>query len=82
MYSNRTRLTTRWLLVVGLPLIASARVRTGLDVLVEQDFAPLAGKRVGIIITNENSLTFDHRGFVAKFDFRTDLNNGDFVESP
>jgi len=63
MYSNRTRLITRWLLVVGLPLIVSARVRTGLDVLVEQDFAPLAGKRVGII-ANENSLTFDHRHLV------------------
>ena len=40
-----------------------ARVKTGLDVLVEQDFAPLAGKRVGII-ANQNSVTWDHRNIV------------------
>ncbi len=41
----------------------AARVKTGLDVLVEQDFAPLAGKRVGLI-ANQNALTWDHRGIV------------------
>ncbi len=41
----------------------SARVKTGLDVLVEQDFAPLAGKRVGVI-TNHTGLTWDHRHIV------------------
>lgn len=40
-----------------------ARVKTGLDVLVEQDFAPLAGKRVGVI-ANQNSVTWDHRNIV------------------
>jgi uncharacterized protein YbbC (DUF1343 family) len=41
----------------------SARVKTGLDALVEQDFAPIAGKRVGVI-ANNNSLTWDHRNIV------------------
>jgi uncharacterized protein YbbC (DUF1343 family) len=40
-----------------------ARVKTGLDVLVEQDFAPIAGKRVGVI-TNHSGLTWDHRPIV------------------
>jgi uncharacterized protein YbbC (DUF1343 family) len=42
----------------------SARVKTGLDVLVEQDFAPIAGKRVGVI-ANDNSRTWDHRNIVT-----------------
>ena len=42
----------------------SARVKTGLDVLVDQDFAPIAGKRVGVI-ANNNSRTWDHRNIVA-----------------
>jgi uncharacterized protein YbbC (DUF1343 family) len=46
------------------PALVSARVKTGLDVLVEQDFAPLAGKRVGVV-ANQNSMTFDHRNIVA-----------------
>jgi uncharacterized protein YbbC (DUF1343 family) len=40
-----------------------ARVKTGLDVMVEQDFAPLAGKRAGVI-ANQNSMTWDHRSIV------------------
>ena len=48
------------ILTAALP----ARVKTGVDVLVEQDFAPIAGKRVGVI-ANENSLTWDHRNLVA-----------------
>ena len=38
-------------------------MKTGLDVLVEQDFAPIAGKRVGVI-TNHSGLTWDHRHIV------------------
>lgn len=45
------------------PWLLSARVKTGLDVLVEQNFAPIAGKRVGII-GNQNSVTWDHRSIV------------------
>jgi len=41
-----------------------ARVKTGLDVLVEQDFAPIAGKRVGVI-ANQNSKTWDNRSIVT-----------------
>jgi uncharacterized protein YbbC (DUF1343 family) len=42
----------------------SARVKTGLDVLVEQDFAPIAGKRVGVI-ANQNSRTWDNRSIAT-----------------
>jgi uncharacterized protein YbbC (DUF1343 family) len=49
------------LILVG-PL--PARVKTGLDVLVEQDFAGIAGKRVAVI-ANQNSLTADHRNIVT-----------------
>jgi uncharacterized protein YbbC (DUF1343 family) len=45
-------------------VLLPARVRTGLDVLVEQDFAPLAGKRVGVI-ANDNSRTWDHRNIIT-----------------
>ncbi len=41
----------------------AARVKTGLDVLVEQDFGPIAGKRVGVV-TNHSGLTWDHRHIV------------------
>jgi len=53
----------RVLLLLFLPVLLSGRVKTGLDVLVEQDFAPIAGKRVGII-ANQNSVTWDHRSIV------------------
>ena len=46
-----------------LPSLLPGRVKTGLDVLVEQDFAPLAGKRVGVI-ANQNAVTWDHRNIV------------------
>ncbi len=49
--------------VFVLGVSAFARVKTGLDVLVEQDFAPIAGKRVGVI-ANQNAKTWDHRGIV------------------
>ncbi len=54
-----------WLLILlAIPSLLSARVKTGLDILVEQDFAPLTGKRVGVI-ANQNTLTWDHRNIVA-----------------
>jgi uncharacterized protein YbbC (DUF1343 family) len=49
--------------VLMLPSLLPGRVKTGLDVLVEQDFAPLAGKRVGVI-ANQNAVTWDHRNIV------------------
>src|SRR5271165_1835684 len=36
----------------------AAPVKTGIDVLIAQDFAPLAGKRVGLV-TNHSGLTYD-----------------------
>ncbi len=41
----------------------SARVKTGLDVMVDQDFKALAGKRVAVI-TNHSSLTYDGKHIV------------------
>jgi len=63
------RTTIRWrvaavMIWLAIPLVLPGRVKSGLDVLVEQDFAPLAGKRVGVI-ANQNSMTFDHRNIVA-----------------
>ena len=52
------------LIAFAIPALLSGRVKTGLDVLVEQDFAPLAGKRVAVI-ANQNSMTWDHRNIVA-----------------
>ncbi|SRR5579871_1805214 len=42
---------------------AEANVKTGLDVLVEQHFAPLAGKHVGVI-TNFSAITRDRRHII------------------
>jgi uncharacterized protein YbbC (DUF1343 family) len=56
------RLTASLCLVLSTSL--AARVKTGLDILVEQDFAPIAGKRVGVI-ANQNSVTWDHRNIVT-----------------
>jgi uncharacterized protein YbbC (DUF1343 family) len=44
-------------------LWAEPRVKTGLDVLIDRDFAPIAGKRVGVI-TNHTGLTSDGRHIV------------------
>jgi uncharacterized protein YbbC (DUF1343 family) len=53
-----------WLVILcSVPSLLFGRVKTGLDVLVEQDFAPIAGKRVGVI-ANQNALTWDHRNIV------------------
>jgi uncharacterized protein YbbC (DUF1343 family) len=51
-------------LALILAAAVSARVKTGLDVLVEQDFAPLAGKRVAVM-ANQNSVTWDHRNLLT-----------------
>jgi len=51
-------------LILGASSLLCARVKTGLDVLVEQDFTPLAGKRVGVI-ANQNTRTWDHRSIVS-----------------
>jgi uncharacterized protein YbbC (DUF1343 family) len=57
-------LIRNWLFVLcAAPSLLSGRVKTGLDILVEQDFSPLAGKRVGVI-ANQNSMTWDHRNIV------------------
>lgn len=45
---------------------ASAQVKTGLDVLVEENFQPLAGKRVGLA-TNESGITRDGRRNIDVF---------------
>jgi uncharacterized protein YbbC (DUF1343 family) len=57
-------------LLLLLPMLAAAslmpagpRVKTGLDLLVELDFAPIAGKRVGVI-TNHTGLTSDGRHII------------------
>jgi uncharacterized protein YbbC (DUF1343 family) len=53
-----------WLL---LPLcLSAAPVKTGIDVLVAQDFAPLAGKRVGLV-TNHTGLTYDGQRTIDVF---------------
>ncbi len=49
-----------WLTLVSLPFRLSGAVKNGIDVLIQQDFAPLAGKRVGLI-TNHTGLTYDGR---------------------
>jgi uncharacterized protein YbbC (DUF1343 family) len=47
-------------LCFALAVPIGARVKTGLEVLIEHDFAPLAGKRVGLI-TAETAITHDRR---------------------
>ncbi|MEK7405163.1 MAG: DUF1343 domain-containing protein [Acidobacteriota bacterium] len=47
-------------------LTGAGRVKTGLDVLVDQQFAPLAGKRVGLI-TNHTGLTYDRQRIIDVF---------------
>ncbi|MGH9340830.1 MAG: exo-beta-N-acetylmuramidase NamZ family protein [Acidobacteriota bacterium] len=48
------------LLIVHSPLVKAGHVKTGLDVLVETNFAALAGKRVGLL-TAETATTHDGR---------------------
>ena len=54
------------LLSLCLPVCASAQVKTGLDVLIEEHFEPLAGKRVGLA-TNQTGITIDGRRNVDVF---------------
>jgi uncharacterized protein YbbC (DUF1343 family) len=54
------------LLCVGLPACAKAQVKTGLDVLVEEHFQPLAGKHVGLA-TNQTGITLDGRRNIDVF---------------
>jgi len=54
---------------LALPLCSfsqAPRVKTGLDVLVEQDFTPLKGRRVGLI-TNHTGVTRDGRSAIDLF---------------
>ena len=60
-------LTFRLLLVFALgSTCALAQVKTGLDVLIADNFAPLAGKRVGLA-TNQSGITSDGRRNVDVF---------------
>ena len=52
----RPGITRRWKRVARGMIAPNHRVMTGLDVLEDQKFAPLAGKRVGLI-TNQTALT-------------------------
>ena len=54
------------LLSLCLPLPASAQVKTGLDMLVDQQFQPLAGKHVGLA-TNQSGITRDGRRSIDVF---------------
>src|SRR5215469_16502105 len=54
------------LICVLLSGFASAQVKTGLDVLIEQNFAPLAGKCVGLA-TNPTGVTRDGRRNIDVF---------------
>ena len=54
------------LLSFCLPAYAAAQVRTGLDVLIEENFQPLAGKRVGLA-TNQTGITLDGRRNIDVF---------------
>lgn len=48
------------ILLLLLPWCANGAVKNGIDVLIDQEFAPLAGKRIGLI-TNHTGLTYDGR---------------------
>ncbi|HZS53176.1 MAG TPA: DUF1343 domain-containing protein [Bryobacteraceae bacterium] len=49
-----------------LPACLTAQVKTGLDVLVEEHFQPLTGKRIGLA-TNQTGITFDGRRNIDVF---------------
>ena len=48
------------LFLATLQLAVQAQVKTGVDVLIEQNFKPLAGKRVGLV-TNQTGISRDGR---------------------
>src|SRR6476646_6657144 len=54
------------LLSLCMPLRMSAQVKTGLDMLVDQQFQPLAGKHVGLA-TNQSGITRDGRRNIDVF---------------
>ena len=54
------------LLCVCLSTCLTAQVKTGLDVLVEEHFRPLAGKRIGLA-TNQTGIAFDGRRNIDVF---------------
>jgi uncharacterized protein YbbC (DUF1343 family) len=59
----RPTFATRVVLLLAIWTIAhcaTAQVKTGLDVLIDENFQPLAGKRVGLA-TNESGITMDGR---------------------
>ena len=84
-----------FLLSLSTGCLADRPVKLGVDVLIEQDFAPLAGKRVGLI-TNATGLTSDLRStadilcaapnvelvalFGPEHGVRGEVNAGDKVE--
>lgn len=53
-------------LLLCLAAIARAQVKTGLDVLIEENFKPLEGKRVGLA-TNQTGITSDGRRNIDLF---------------
>src|SRR5215831_1910273 len=59
----RARILTAILICASAAWPAAARVKTGLDVLISQEFAPLKGKRVGVI-TAATGVTEDGRRIV------------------
>ncbi|MBV8828096.1 MAG: DUF1343 domain-containing protein [Acidobacteriaceae bacterium] len=65
MNGIRTR-TFFVLLSLCLPACVSAQVKTGLDVLIDEQFQPLAGKRVGLA-TNQTGVAIDGRRNVDVF---------------
>ena len=50
--------------LLAQPVLSAAEVLTGIDVLVRDDFAPLADRRVGLV-TNHTGLARDGRGTAA-----------------
>ena len=59
-------------LLLSLTPMLSAQVKTGLDVLIEQNFKPLAGKRVGLL-TNQTGVSKDGRRNIDVFAHASNL---------
>ena len=51
------------ILSLAAPALRAARVKTGLEVLIEENFAPLQGKRIGVI-TAQTGVTEDRKRIV------------------
>jgi uncharacterized protein YbbC (DUF1343 family) len=67
-FLSRINKANRLLLLLGTACVscAMAQVKTGLDVLIAQNFSPLAGKRVGLA-TNQTGIAADGRRNVDIF---------------